>query len=233
MGRGSQVDSEKSSAEVCWKHLSIALPAGTESHKVQGNMPTVGRDLWEAMESQFRSAFRDWVSCRLHVWMQTAGHSEDPRIQRLSELGKAATSSLEMAKVWSASLDASGSIAKAEFLTAVIRTREEPGTFLNRVIGLMRKEVASSSDVLDLTFRTARIRDWPLPSLQVFSLYERRLTRFGMPQNLDILTEAALYALYVAWSPTSKIALPDNRRELLSGNWEGFRICLRGHSGKA
>jgi HJR/Mrr/RecB family endonuclease len=66
--------------------------------------------------------------------------------------------------------------------------------------------------VLQRRLQTTK-RHWP--SFAIHEQYEYQLPRYDIPRRLELMVESALYALYVAWSPQSRIILPDTRAELL------------------
>jgi HJR/Mrr/RecB family endonuclease len=90
--------------------------------------------------------------------------------------------------------------------------------FLSQVADLMERELVIASELSEQV-REAMAHDEFSHSYLRHSThlrqYEYRLPRFGVPSNLEALVESALYAIYVAQSPGSKVVIPDSRADLV------------------
>lgn len=168
---------------------------------------------WAAHEKAVREAFAEWASYRLKVLEETSTTEwTDGRIRRYRELLEAVGTAEGLARAWSATLDSKSSTAKGQYLTATMRTGEALARFLGRVTGLMHEEIGLLPGIRR-AFEASQ-RSGRRPQELLFRRYERRLPSHGIPENFDLMAETALYALYVACSPASKVVIPDNRREL-------------------
>jgi restriction system protein len=182
---------------------------------------------WDALEGQTRAAFGKWASYRLQVYQETSmgDRNADGRFERLSHLVDVAHSPEKLATAWSATLDPVSSIYRAQYLASVLRSGEPLASFLERVNVYMQREVGILPGIRRY-YESSQESNFGRREL-LFRRYERHLPLYDIPANLDLMVESALYALYVAESPSSKLILPDNRKELwraLSVDEEALRV---------
>ena len=190
---------------------------------------------WEKAEAKVRSFFRDWAANRRRLVLGSLSAADTSSggtagwVSRIDSLLEATDSPNSFSKTWSETLSASDSAIRAQYLADLLQSGYTIENLIGRAAENMAKELefkeeieARTHEALGHRLDHRMARDpWADPggsdSYDFLGEYERQLAKYQLPMRLEPFVESALYALYIAASPRSRIVVPRNRVELVRG----------------
>lgn len=195
---------------------------------------------WSNVEARLRLIYSEWAASRLDLARanEKSDYVQDSTLlgwsNRLSDLLRDVESPPSFAKRWSDGLSASDSAIRAHYLADLLRSGYTVESLFEKVTKHMEKELRLRSQIVEHThevldkerhrilYRTRGLIERGggrrIPNISFFlDQYEEILPQYGLPVRLEPMVEAALYSVYVALSPRSRVVVPRNRIELIRG----------------
>lgn len=160
---------------------------------------------WEKLEAEFRVKACEWAKFqveRLKRFYRTENYAEKA-ISNYRQLVDASTSASEFEQQWKRSI---GEVGKEDFMALEFKELSRMFRKPHRVI-----HAAMAGTRAELRFGPKLLRRSYDQNDYEFKLDDI----WNNVNNKELVIDHAVYALYVAWKPDTKIIVPDDRAKLL------------------